>query len=122
MQRHLSQVVAILWFAGAAGCVHVVPTTQLPNAPATNLVLSTPSPAKVAKPVNVAYVRQGYRAKLMGARYMYCREEVPTGSLLRSEVCKSEAQLLDEEADTRAILNNVSSRGTLCTLAGCRRR
>jgi hypothetical protein len=77
----------------SSGSPAVVPVSTAPAA-ATGTAGGAPK-------INVDLVKAGYRTGLRHGQIVYCRTEQLTGSRFKSEVCLSEAQVLDEQKRAR---------------------
>jgi hypothetical protein len=63
-------------------------------------------------------VPKGYRPGMKNGKYVYCRSEIPTGTVLRREVCLTADELRREELNTRRFLD-ARSNASSCGLSGC---
>jgi hypothetical protein len=91
---------AIACFAGASACSHLVQRrlSASPQSPPLEVV-SSAAPGKLPPPP-----RDYWQVKRDG-KYLYCRQTVSTGSVLRREVCLTADELNREQSATRGILD-----------------
>lgn len=69
----------------------------------------SPSPASVL-------AREGYVARLVDGRTVYCRTELATGTLFRTTVCRTEEQLAADEQAMQATAGDLRrTRGVDCS-------
>jgi hypothetical protein len=82
--------------------VHPVATTPVGRtAKAAFLQVKNADGSVTRLPLNMDLLKQGYHSGLRKGQVMYCRTEQLTGSRFKTEVCLSEAQILDEQQHAR---------------------
>ena len=70
--------------------------------------------------VNRSYVKSGYQVVHRNGELLYCRSEAVTGSLFRSTVCHTEAQMQAAEEIRRHAVDEISNaHGGECTILKC---
>jgi hypothetical protein len=74
-----------------------VPAVQVAGGAAAAL---SSAPTTVSA-VNTALINQGYRVQKRNERVFYCRPELVTGTMFRSMVCLTEAQIEHQKKVTR---------------------
>jgi hypothetical protein len=58
-------------------------------------------------PINAALVKQGYHARMRKGELYYCRSEQLTGSRFDTQICLTEAQIVEEQRRAKdTLLNN----------------
>jgi hypothetical protein len=63
-------------------------------------------------------VPKGYRPGMRDGKYVYCRSQIPTGTVLRREVCLTSDELRKEQSDTRRFLD-ARANASSCGMSGC---
>ena len=96
----------------AAACSHV---GNRPEAP------GKAQQGQPASPPNPQFLQHGYSLKAQSGDWVYCRRETPTGSILQHTVCKSERELLQEQASTQGMLDAAKRKDPMpsCSLNSC---
>jgi hypothetical protein len=88
---------------------------------------STPShapvpqqPARSTDVVNPSYPKNGYKVAYRNGQLLYCRSEALTGTLFRSTVCKTDAQMeAAEQRRQNAVDELGKAHGGECTILKC---
>ena len=75
----------------------------------------TPVATEGAEPSEAFVPPAGYRAKKMGDKLMYCREEKVTGTRFRSEKCYSEARLKELVAEREKATRDFEQSRAVCS-------
>jgi hypothetical protein len=107
--------------AGGATQPAAAIAAQPAAAPAAQPVAATATSANGAAPVpavNKDLLKQGYHTGLRHGQLVYCRTEQLTGTRFKSQVCMSEAQILDEQKRARDQMN--ASQHVQCMGPECR--
>jgi hypothetical protein len=83
-------------------------TPSASAAPLGTAAATRPAPAAGTETsssgVNKGLVKQGYRATMKHGQLMYCRAEVVTGTRFKSNVCLTEAQIVEQQRNARDAL------------------
>jgi hypothetical protein len=70
--------------------------------------------------VDQSYLKQGYRVAHRNGQLLYCRSEAITGTLFRSTVCKTDAEMKVAEQYVQNVADVLGkSHGGVCTITKC---
>jgi hypothetical protein len=70
--------------------------------------------------VNQSYVKSGYEVVHRNGQLLYCRSEPFTGSLFRSTVCRTDAQMQAAEQTRQHLVDQIeSAHGGECKIVKC---
>ena len=77
-------------------------------------------PAQSTNVVNQSYLKSGYKVAYQNGQLLYCRPESLTGSLFRTTVCKSDAEMSAAEQRRQNAVDEIGkARGGECTILKC---
>ena len=77
-------------------------------------------PVQSANVVNQSYLKSGYKVAYRDGQLLYCRPESFTGTLFRSTVCKTEAQMSAAEQRRQNAVDELGkAHGGECTILKC---
>jgi hypothetical protein len=70
--------------------------------------------------VNQSYLKNGYKVVHRNGQLLYCRSETVTGTLFRSTVCETDAQMKAAEQNRQNVVDELGkSHGGECTILKC---
>ena len=77
-------------------------------------------PAQSTDVVNQSYLKSGYKVAYRNGQLLYCRPESFTGTLFRSTVCKTEAQMSAAEQRRQNAVDELGkAHGGECAILKC---
>ena len=105
-------------FSACAG-----PRAPVVSPPASAAVARVPTAVQTASnllAVNQSYLKRGYQAVQSNGEVLYCRSEALTGSLFRSTVCHTDAQMQAADQNRRRVVDEIeNAHGGECTIMKC---
>jgi hypothetical protein len=77
-------------------------------------------PALRADAVNQSYLKSGYKVAYRNGQMLYCRPEALTGTLFRTTVCKTDAEMKAAEQRRQNAVDELGkAHGGECTVMKC---
>ena len=126
----IAAMTAVIALAALSGCAETPSATQstaaapvvaakpAASAPSATAATAKAIPGGISPELYAKARQQGYRAKVVKERTIFCRDEAPIGSRLTKDVCVSIDQL-EESVRQAEVLRDQLLRGQTCGKAAC---